>query len=47
MLVFSYNKTDKKGSKDMRSRKFTEEQIAFAQKQAETGTPVSLAIMIM
>ncbi len=46
MLVFQYNQTDKKGSKDMRSSKFTEGQIAFALKQAETGTPVNEAICI-
>ena len=31
----------------MRSSKFTEEQIAFALKQAETGTPVSQVIRKM
>jgi len=39
-----YNKANKERIKNMRSSKFTEEQIAFALKQAETGTPVKEVI---
>lgn len=37
-------KLTKKGSGKMKKSKFTEEQIAFALKQAETGTPVKEVI---
>jgi Transposase. len=40
----AYNKANKERIKDMKSSKFTEEQIAFALKQAETGTPVKEVI---
>ena len=47
MLVFDgIIKLTKKGSKKMRSSKFSQEQIAFALKQAETGTPVKEVISI-
>lgn len=42
-----YNKLTRKDQKNMKKSKFTEEQIAFALKQAETGTPVSQVIRKM
>ena len=42
-----YNKLTKKGPKKMKISKFTEEQIAFALKQADTGTPVKEVIRKM
>ncbi len=47
MLVYHIIKLTRKGSKDMRSSKFTEEQIAFALKQAETGIPVKEVLRML
>jgi len=43
----TYNKANKERIGEMRSSKFTEEQIAFALKQVETGTQVKEVIRKM
>lgn len=40
LVFFRIIKLTEKGSGKMEKSKFTEEQISFALKQAETGTPV-------
>ena len=47
MLVLTYNKANKERIGDMKRSKFTEEQISFALKQVETGTPVKEVIRKM